>query len=219
MTADANKHRSTPPALDADRVKAFIDAVVAIAMTLLILPLMDSVSEVASDGHDTAHWIAEHRGQLVSFVISFVIIAMFWLIHRRLFTRVTATDGALLWIVFAWMLSIVWLPVATAISGRMSAEDAVATTVYIGSMIATCLLSCATRVYLARHRELHGIDDRDIRSGVAIDLAMATLFGVALAIALLVPAIGAFALFIMALASPLQAVYARALGVRRPGRA
>jgi len=70
------------------RVVAFVDAVVAIAMTLLILPLMESVSEVAAADEDTAQWFAGHDGQLISFVISFVIIAMFWMIHHRLFVRV-----------------------------------------------------------------------------------------------------------------------------------
>ncbi|MBN9180660.1 MAG: DUF1211 domain-containing protein, partial [Microbacterium sp.] len=47
---------------DADRAKAFIDAVVAIAMTLLILPLMESVGEAAGADQGAAVWIEEHQG-------------------------------------------------------------------------------------------------------------------------------------------------------------
>ncbi|WP_307361475.1 TMEM175 family protein [Microbacterium murale] len=38
-----------------ERLKAFVDAVVAIAMTLLILPLLESVSEAAIDETSTGH--------------------------------------------------------------------------------------------------------------------------------------------------------------------
>ena len=52
-----------------ERFKAFVDAVVAIAMTLLILPLMESVSEAASGTLSTAEFFVEHSGQLLSFCL------------------------------------------------------------------------------------------------------------------------------------------------------
>ena len=69
----------------AERMKFFTDAVVAIAMTLLILPLLESVSEAAKDGLDTAEFLGDHGGQIFAFVLSFVIIARFWVSHERLF--------------------------------------------------------------------------------------------------------------------------------------
>ena len=200
------------------RVVAFVDAVVAIAMTLLILPLMESVSEVAAADEDTAQWFAGHDGQLISFVISFVIIAMFWMIHHRLFVRVDHATQGLLWTLMAWLLTIVWLPVATAISGQMPGEDPLAKTAYIGSMIATCLTSLAIRLYLRRHPTLHRIPASNITAGIAADVSTAVLFTIALVVAVAVPAIGYWALFIMLLAGPVQTLFARVLGTSR-GRA
>lgn len=188
----------------AERSKAFIDAVVAIAMTLLILPLMESVTEVAGAKGSTAGWFAEHQGELTSFIVSFAIIAMFWLNHHRLFTAVEQVDSALLWISMAWLLTIVWLPVATALSGRMDGSDWLAKIVYIGSMIVTALVTLIQRVYLRRHRDLHHIADADLRSGMAADLAMCVLFGVALLVAVTVPSIGYLAMFLMLLMGPMQ---------------
>ncbi len=54
-------------ARSAERMKVFTDAVVAIAMTLLILPLMESVAEAGRDGVSTADYLSEHGGQLFSF--------------------------------------------------------------------------------------------------------------------------------------------------------
>ena len=72
-------------ARSAERMEFFTDAVVAIAMTLLILPLMESVAEAGRDGVTTADYLSEHGGQLFSFALSFVIIASFWAGNHSLF--------------------------------------------------------------------------------------------------------------------------------------
>jgi len=204
---------------DAERTKAFIDAVVAIAMTLLILPLMESVGEAAGADQGAAVWIEEHQGQLLSFVLSFVIIAMFWMNHHRLFAGVDRVSVPLLWITMAWLLSIVWLPVATAMSGQMKDTDDLVKTLYIGSMIVTCLLLPVTRIYLARHPELHHLTAAVLRRGMAVDLAMAVLFGGALTVARIYPQLGHWPMFVMVLTGPVQGLFARALHApRRPKR-
>lgn len=64
---------STHPLLKAERGRAFADAVIAIAMTLLILPLMETVGETAQRGEGATHWLSAHSDQLVCFVLSFVL--------------------------------------------------------------------------------------------------------------------------------------------------
>ncbi|MBM6398883.1 DUF1211 domain-containing protein [Phycicoccus sp. MQZ13P-5] len=184
-------------------------------MTLLILPLMESVADVADAEGGAGEWFARHDQQLVSFVLSFVIIAMFWISHHRLFAKVERVTVPLLCISMAWLLTIVWLPVATAMSGRFSDGDAVVKAVYVGSMIATCLVTLATRLYLARNPELHAISGTELRGGTAVDIAMASLFAAALVLAVTVPGVGYFALFLMFLVGPVQNLVARRLGVPR----
>ena len=48
-TPVSRTRRDAPHLYAAERMKAFVDAVVAIAMTLLILPLLESVSDVAGE--------------------------------------------------------------------------------------------------------------------------------------------------------------------------
>jgi len=200
----------------AERAKAFIDAVVAIAMTLLILPLMESVSESASRGDGAAGWVGEHSGQLVAFVLSFVIIAMFWMGHHRLFTGVEKLTPAFLWITMAWVLSIVWLPVATAMSGAMSSDDLLVRTVYIGSMLLTSVLSLCSRVYLRSHPGIHRIGQDGLRRGLAMDISMITLFALSLVLSVAVPALSYYPLFLMLLTGPAERLFGRMLGVGRP---
>ena len=203
------------PLFQAERAAAFIDAVVAIAMTLLILPLMESVSDVADAGEDTLHWLLEHDQQLVSFVLSFVIIAMFWMFHHRLFTQVEAISSPLMWLLVGWLLTIVWLPVATAITGVMEDDDRPAKVLYVGSMIATSLFSLGIRLYLRRHPELHRHPSTHLAAGIAADVSTTLLFGIALTVALLVPAIGYYALFLMLLTPVVQRGLLRVTAVAR----
>ena len=195
----------------AERAKTFADAVVAIAMTLLILPLMESVAEVADADKSAAHWFGDHGQQLLSFILSFAIIAMFWMTHHRVFATVETVTTPLLWIIMAWLLSIVWLPVATAMSGQMSGDDGFVETVYIGSMVLTALLMLAQRIYLRAHPVLHHISDASITRGIAADISTAVLFAVALGITLLFPVVSYFSLFIMFLVGPLQRLVVRLL--------
>jgi len=195
----------------AHRVKAFMDAVVAIAMTLLILPLMDSIGEVASKHEGAEEWIVGHIPQLVAFVLSFVIIAMFWMNHHRLFAHVERVSNPLLWIMMAWLLSIVWLPVVTAMTGQME-PSALLIGMYIGSMLLTSLLNLATRLYLRAHPQLHDIDGVQMVGGMAADLAMIVLFAASLAIGLIAPdSIGYYGLFLMFLTGPVQRLFRRML--------
>jgi uncharacterized membrane protein len=200
----------------AERAKAFIDAVVAIAMTLLILPLMESVGESAGREEGAWQWISDHDSQLISFVLSFVIIAMFWMNHHRLFAIVEQVTTGLLWIMMAWLLSIVWLPVATAMSGQMHSDDTLVKALYIGSMIVTSLLSIITRAYLLAHPTLHAGSALALKRGMSADVSMAFLFAVALVIAMLFPALGYYPMFVMALVGPIQPLAARMLGAPNP---
>lgn len=199
----------------AERVKAFVDAVVAIALTLLILPLMESAGEVAGAGADASTWLHEHGQQLLNFVLSFVLIAMFWLVHHRLFAGVERVTPVLMWLLAAWMLTIVWLPVATAVAGRMSSDDDVARALYIGSLVLVAVMSFVVRLSLRAHPELHSLDRRELLLGLADDISQVLLFSIALVVTLLIPLVGYFALFAMVLSGPVQKVVGRMLGAGR----
>lgn len=186
-----------------ERFKAFVDAVVAIAMTLLILPLMESVSEAASGHTSTAEFLDEHSGQLLSFGLSFLLIATFWMGHHRQYRDVERITGPLLWINVAWMATIVWLPVPTAMIGQMD-TDALQAVVYIGTLIMTQVTTLAGWLYLARHPELGEVSTGTIRLGAIGDLAAIILFAAALVIAVAASPNGYAGLFLLLLSDPMS---------------
>jgi len=184
-----------------ERFKAFVDAVVAIAMTLLILPLMESVSEAASGHMSTAEFLDEHSGQLLSFGLSFLLIATFWMGHHRQYRDVEWITPPLLWINVAWMATIVWLPVPTAMIGQMD-TDPLQAVVYIGTLIMTQVTTLAGWLYLSRHRELGTVSPETMRAGAIGDLAAIVLFGAALVIAVIASPNGYAGLFLLLLSGP-----------------
>lgn len=206
-------HEQETQSFSAERFKAFVDAVVAIAMTLLILPLMESVSEAASDKLSTADFLNEHNGQLTSFVLSFVLIANSWIGHHRQYNQVDVITRPLLWINVAWMATIVWLPVPTAMLGQMD-SDPLQAVLYIGTLILTQVTTLAARIYLLKHPGFTGHDPQRIRRGAMADIASILLFGVALVIVITVGSIGYFALFLLALTGILARTLDRVFGRR-----
>lgn len=194
--------------MSAERLKAFTDGVVAIAITLLILPLMESIGDAVGEDLNAGAWLIAEWPQLFSFVLSFVLIADFWISHHRLFERVERVTSGLLWLTIAWMLTIVWLPVATALLGQMD-PDAIQKVLYIGSLLLTSLILLATRVYIRRHPELHSIPEGRLSSGMTASVVTSALFAAALVVAIVLPAIGYWAMFLLMLTAPITRVVTR----------
>ncbi|MCD4853196.1 DUF1211 domain-containing protein [Arthrobacter sp. AK01] len=200
-----------------ERLQAFTDAVVAIALTLLILPLMDSVGELADHDGTTAQWLAEEQYALLGFVLSFVLIAVFWVHHHRLFHKVRRIDSGLLWLTVAWMFTIVLMPVATSLSTQLQSDWA-QPLVYIGTLFATSLMLLLARVHLRSHPDLHDMDAAETTSGIRAGGIVSGLFLAALVVALAVPTAGNFPLLLMLLSEPLQLLANRGDRRARPKR-
>lgn len=181
-----------------ERLVFFTDAVVAIAMTLLILPLLESVQDAAAHGLDTAGYLRDHDGQLVAFALSFLIIAVFWRSHDRLFEHVEHTDRVLMRLNIGWMFTIVWLPVVTAMVGAMD-TDTLQMVLYIGTMLVTSLFSLGMLLWLRGHRHLLRAGAPFAPRGVGPWITVTTLFAVALLLAVIVPGLHYWAMLVLLL--------------------
>jgi Predicted integral membrane protein len=193
-----------------ERTLFFTDAVVAIAMTLLILPLLESVSEAARDGLDAAAFVGEHVTQLLTFALSFTVIAAFWRGHDRMFSRLTRVDSLVFWLNAAWMFTIVWLPVATAMVGALP-TDQLQLGLYIGSMLATSLIMTVLHLALIGRPHLMMAAEPHRRTELAPALATSLLFCAALALALFIPGVEFWSLLAVILSLPLEVLLRRLL--------
>lgn len=194
-------------ARDFDRFLTFIDAIVAIAITLLVLPLVDLAGELA-EGGSVRQLIEDHRGPIGAFFLSFVVIANLWLTQHRVLKPVVAADAWLTRLLLLWTLTIVVLPFPTAlVSGPSGAgNQAVTKLIYVGTMAVSSLVLSLVCLEVTRHDDLRDSPESSDPLG---SFAVCATFLVALAVMLLVPATSYWPLLLLALPDRLVAWWRR----------
>ncbi len=106
-----------------DRLINFSDAVVAVAITVLVLPLVD----IASPGPDETVWtvLGDHAGQIFAFLFTFYVVAIMWQAHNRILNVIRDYDAATFWLNTTWLVAIVLLPWLSSMYGEaQSSTDA-----------------------------------------------------------------------------------------------
>ncbi|MHA3702991.1 TMEM175 family protein [Jatrophihabitans sp. YIM 134969] len=115
-----------------ERLVTLVDAVVAIAMTLLALDLRpDLPKDVSSRG--IAAYFGDHYGEYLAFVLAFAIIAQYWVVHHRMMRDVVRHDDALTWATMLFLFGVTLLPLTSFVTGNYGAP--LATTIFAGSLV------------------------------------------------------------------------------------
>ena len=195
-----------------DRVVNLSDAVVAIAATLLVLPLVDTAS--AFDSRDVAGLIADNWNELFAFVLSFAVICRFWLVHHAMFNKLVGFTTPLLWVNFLWMLSIAFLPFPTELIAFSGADHPVASGLYVGTMLVTSAASTAQQWIAIRTPSIQAEEVRgtlSIAPGLSATLALLLI----LVIVIVLPDLGLWALLLLIPAGWIGAFAARRIPSRR----
>jgi uncharacterized membrane protein len=183
-----------------ERVTAFTDAAVAIALTLLVLPLVDLATDTEA-GQPVLHVLAEHRGDLLGYLVSFLVIAQVWNGHRRLFETLEVYDERLLTINTWWLLFVVFLPYPTARLFVASQLDRGGAVLYLGTLLVISLLGLALSWYAARHPGLRRPDLPvvPVRDQIRINVGISVVMAIGFALAFVQPQLGLYALLLLAL--------------------
>jgi uncharacterized membrane protein len=176
----------------AERLVAFSDGVVAIAITLLVLPLTDI------EGRGSSAWsvIVDHHAAILGFVLSFAVIANYWASHHFLLRSLHSHTSVLVRINSVWLGAIAFLPFPTSLI-----DDDIGNgfaTLYIGTLFVASTTTLVLARYLEQHPELR-------RAGTTGDLhgsvvsswsAMGVLAGAA-GLSLASPRLGLLALLLL----------------------
>ena len=107
--------------MDTKRLETLVDGIFAIAMTLLVLGLAVPVIRppITNAGVETA--LISIIPNFISLVVSFILLAVFWKIHHRIFKQINKMNGTLLWINVVWLLFIVLVPFSATLTGDYGA--------------------------------------------------------------------------------------------------
>jgi uncharacterized membrane protein len=193
----AERHR------DLDRLLTFIDAVVAIAITLLVLPLAEAGGEVGEG--DAAQVLSTHSDDLIGFALSFAVIAQLWLGQHRIVSGLVRQRTALIWLLLAWAFTIVFLPFPTSLVTTTD-HDPLAKILYVGTMAVSSAVLALVAWVIRSDRSLRDTDEApDVVTSAGVTVA----FLLALAIMLVFPDLGYWPLLLLMVIGPVERLVRR----------
>ena len=167
------------------RVLALSDGVFAIAITLLILDiaLPPKTSDAGLPNALLALW-----PRYFAYVVSFVVIARFWVIHRLTFQLIARDDAVLVWLNLLLLMFVAFLPFPTAVLGKHNGVPAAAV-LYATSVILASLASAAYWWYASGRGNLlrPGARRAQVRALRARGLAIPVFFALTLPVAVFAP--------------------------------
>lgn len=181
---------------DFERFLTFIDAIVAIAITLLVLPLV-GLSAQLGDGSVRA-LLEANATQILAFFLSFLVIANLWFDQHRALHTVIAHDPLVSPLIMTWTLTIVVLPFPTALVAQAGSQAATKV-FYIGTIALSSALLAVLCWAIGRNRSIR---DSDERPDPAPTIGALVCYAVALTTTLLIPRTSYYPLLLLFLARP-----------------
>jgi uncharacterized membrane protein len=123
------------------RILALSDGVFAIALTLLIL----DIAVPATTNPDTlGKALLGLWPRYLAYLLSFLVIARFWVIHHQTFRLIVRDNATLVWLNFLLLIFIAFLPFPTAVLGVHNGVPAAA----VLYAVALCLTSGSSAAYV-----------------------------------------------------------------------
>jgi len=130
------------------RLEAFSDGVFAIVITLLILNVH------VPDGRTlTLDGLRPLVPPLATFVLSFIIVGVYWISHHHTLHFIKAVNRRLLWLNLLVLLCVVFIPFPTSLLGT-GFNNPLAVRLYGFSLIATNASGLLFWLYASSHEEL-----------------------------------------------------------------
>ena len=123
-----------------ERLVFFSDAVFAIAITLLVIEIhAPHLEEGASNAE---HWraLAQLIPNFIGYLVSFMVIGLFWMGHHRAFALASTYSPRVLWWNLMLLAVIAFMPFFTAYYST-NIQASVPVMVYCGAMLAAALLN------------------------------------------------------------------------------
>jgi uncharacterized membrane protein len=186
---------------DRDRIVNFSDGVFAIAITILILDI--NVPEGLSSEEVSARVLALWP-EYLGYVISFLVLAVYWQAHHRVFRYIRRYDSTLVWLNFLFLMAICFLPFPTSLLGKYGGEQ-VSVVIYAADAALASLLLGAVSWYATREHRLvaSDLDDEEERIRRLQGLAVPVVFLASIGISFLSPMAAMYSWLLLSITDPL----------------
>jgi uncharacterized membrane protein len=112
MSGAHSEFNNMPPK---NRVEALVDGIFAVAMTLLVLDIKLPDGLKLASNQDMMRHFTSVEFSFGIYVISFCVLAMFWIAHHYQFRYAARVDRGLLWINLIFLLFVTLIPFTTSL--------------------------------------------------------------------------------------------------------
>jgi len=114
--------------LPKNRLETLVDGVFAIAMTILVLELR--APQTLGPG-GLAQGLVDLGSRFATFVISFIVLGVYWFAHHQVFHFVLRVNRTLVWLNILFLMGIALVPFAASVMGAYT-NDPIALSLYGG---------------------------------------------------------------------------------------
>jgi uncharacterized membrane protein len=155
------------------RLEAFSDGVIAVIITIMVLEL-----HVPHENGFAGLWTVAPR--LAIYLLSFVMVGIYWINHHELCRRVETVDYGILWANLGWLFVLSLIPFFTDYAGEKH-FDSFSTALYAAIMLFTGISFGVLRLAIvARQKRLHQFTHTDqtelIKHGLSMLFYVAAIF-------------------------------------------
>ena len=185
-TQQEQKQNQPTAGLSTNRIEAFSDGVFAIALTLLVLEIkLPEISAIHTD-QQLQDFLFSQGPTYLSYVLSVLVIGIFWVAHHGLFHYIRRADRNLFWLNILFLLTVTFIPFPTALLGTFSNYHT-AVVIYGASLALTGILLDIMRWYAtSKHRLVDPhLDAHLIRTAMRRNLTGPVIYLLAIAISFL----------------------------------
>jgi len=147
------------------RIETLADGIFAIAMTLLVLTL--TLPDMTQVKLSLTQLLAGQWPKFFNYVLSFLLLAIFWIVHHQQFHIIRRTDKRHVWINIGILMFVALMPFSTDVVGDYSGET-LAELVFSANLMILGLLFLLNWVYACWHHRLvdHDLDRETIIRGI-----------------------------------------------------
>jgi len=174
--------------LTTGRIEALADGIFAIAMTLLVLNLImpDGAAGVIDVKLHTL--LAGQAHKFFNYILTFMLLAIFWIVHHQQFHRIKRTDSRLLWINIFILMFVALMPFSTDIVGNFTGSTT-AEIFFASNLLVLGLLFMANWAYATHNHRLVSpdLDKEMIIRGLRRNMVMPVISAIVIVLAFFIP--------------------------------
>ncbi|HEX8575034.1 MAG TPA: TMEM175 family protein [Flavobacterium sp.] len=104
------------------RISTLVDGVFAIVMTLLVFDI--DTPNIKAPKVDLHLWkeLIKLWPKLITYIISFIVLGIFWISHHQQFKFIIRTDRNLLWMNILFLMAVAFIPFSAALISQYPAS-------------------------------------------------------------------------------------------------